>query len=62
MDDMKNWSFNRPYCSPNSGFVMARTGEEAIALVNGAYGYCSGTNVKGYDRKGELVCHAGAEK
>ncbi len=42
---MKNWAFRRPYCNPASGFVLAKTGQEAIKLLNYAYGYCIGTTV-----------------
>lgn len=42
---MKNWAFRRPYCSPVAGFVQADSGEQALKLVNYAYGSCGRTSV-----------------
>ena len=45
MNDLKNWGFRRPYCSPDTGSILAKTGEEALKLVNFMYGSCGGTTV-----------------
>ena len=37
--EFKNWGFKRPYCSPGSGIVLAKTGDEAYKLVQWTYGY-----------------------
>lgn len=40
---MKNWAFTRNMCTPSGGFVLAETAEEALKLINFAYGYTETT-------------------
>ena len=42
---MKSWAFNRPYCNPPSGNVLAKTANEAIKLVHYMHGFASDTSV-----------------
>lgn len=45
MISLKSWAFQRPFCTPTGGFVLARTAPEAISLIHFAHGYCSNTKV-----------------
>lgn len=44
-ESIKVWAFNRPYCSPASGTIQAKTGEEAMDLLHKAYGFASNSVV-----------------
>lgn len=44
-NSMKSWAFSRPYCSPTSGILQAKTADEAIDLIHKAYGFASNTSV-----------------
>ncbi len=45
MTKLKSWAFRRPFCVPAGGFVLAKTGSEAIELINYAHGYASHTSI-----------------
>ena len=42
---LRSWAFKRPYCKPSAGFVLARSGAEALKLLNFAYGFCTDAKV-----------------
>ena len=41
----KTWAFKRPYCSPSSGCVLAKTSDEAMKLIYYMYGVASNTEI-----------------
>lgn len=56
-NELKTWAFKRKSCEPSSGgFVLAKTGKEALLLVNYAYGYITDTTLFCAET-GEIVCN-----
>lgn len=45
MKEFKTWAFRRPFCSPSTGTLQAKTGKEALKLVHYMYGFASDTEV-----------------
>jgi hypothetical protein len=39
---LRSWAVSRHYCNPRGVNVLARSGKEALKLVNHMYGYASG--------------------
>lgn len=42
---LRIWSYRRPDCDPSGGTVLAKTGSEALKLLNYAHGFCTGCSV-----------------